>query len=316
MQNSLISRFVTLVCATLLAMVIPRPALGLVLVVQSSAAEVYQQAVSGFTQAFTPGVSLPGISSIEKVEIVVLDPASSDTIQLTTQKHQSLQPKIIVAVGSLALKSVASFSGPVLFLMVPDPDAIVPKHSDLSGVLMTAGPAQQLAAIKEIFPGSARIGLLHNPATSEDFLKLLQQAAASAGLTLVSIPAASDREAIRSVTELQGLMDVLLLTPETSLVSPALLEALTLLSLEKKIPLVAFAPKYLMQGAALVVFSLPEAMGRQAGVMVRERLSRPFSKTISREYATEIILLTNPRIIQKMGISVVPSTINKGKLLP
>lgn len=316
MENSLIRRFCTIICATLLAMVIPRPGIGQVLVVQSSAVEVYQQAVSGFSQTFIPTVSLPGIPSIQPSEIIVLDPKSPDNSLLVTRKYQALQPKIIVAVGSLALTTVASLSSPIVYLLIPDPDFIVSPRPGLTGIRLAVAPAQQLAAIKKNFPASTRIGLLHNPASSVDSLELAHRAAASLGLTLVSIPAGSDREAILAVAERERLIDALLLTPEPTLISPTLLDALALFSLEKKIPLIAFAPKYLEQGVAMVVFATPEAMGRQAGQMARDSQNRPLSGIAFPEYATEATVLTNPRIMRKMGIPPVPPIANQGRLIP
>lgn len=315
MPNRRISRFATLVCILMLAMAIPRLGFGQVLIVQSSAAEIYNQAVSGFTQTFTPTASLPGVSSIEEVEIVVLGPASAaNNAQLTTRKYQSMQPKLIVAVGSLALKSVASLPGPVIYLLVPAPEAIVGARVALAGVMMTPSPAQQLAPIKKTFPGRTRIGLLHNPAVSGDFFKLAHDSTESVGLSLVSIPAASDREAILAVGEGAEKIDALLLTPDSSLISPTLLEALALFSLEKKIPLVAFAPKYLEYGAAMVVFASPLEMGYQAGRMAREHLGRPYTEKTSPTYVKEVSILTNPRIVRRMGTSSAPSASHKDRL--
>lgn len=316
MENSLKRRFVILVCAMLLALGVPRSGIGQVLIVQGSAMEVYRQAVSGFNQEFTPTTSLPGISSVQPTETMILEPDSLDNVNFVARKYQSLQPKIIVAVGSLALSSVASLPGPVIYLMVPDPDSIVRPRSGLAGVRMTVLPERQLSSVKEVFPDRTRIGLLHDPASSLGFLKQAQGAAESVKLTLVSIPASSDREAIQLLIKRENAMDALLLSPEPSLISPTLVDALAQFSLEENIPVIVFAPKYLEMGAAMAIFSSPQAMGRQAGRMVREYLLRPFPDSVSMEFSTEAAVQTNPRVIQKMGTPFISTTIKGGAFLP
>jgi putative ABC transport system substrate-binding protein len=294
--------YLIILCATLLVMASVRPGLAHeVLIVQSSAIGAYQEAVSGFDQAFG-STSMEGIASIQASQALILDPAAADSIHTVTRKYQDLQPNLIVAVGTAALEAVKDLPGPIIYLMVPNPEAVAGKRTNITGIRMATGPKQQLAAIKAAFPSAKKIGLLHNPATAGNFPSLARKAAEGLGLTLVDAPAANDREASILIPQMAGRIDALLLTPDPTLISEPLLSALTLVSLEKKIPLIAFAPKYLKQGAAMVVFTSPEQLGRQAADMAKRLLAAPAHGPVRPEYGQETTVLTNERIIKTLGI--------------
>lgn len=295
----------TIALATLLVMALPCPGLGHVLIVQGSAIEAYQQAVAGFKQAFATA-SLPGIASIQPDVTLVLDPEHQDSIHDVSRKYQDLQPEIIVAVGTPALEATQGLSCPIVYLMVPNPEPLVRQRPNITGIRMATGPKEQLMAIKETFPAVTRIGLLHNPERGGDFLALAQAAAGQLRLTLVSAPATDDREASQDLTRLAGQVDAILLTPEPSLISQTLLNALAIFSLEQRVPLIAFAPKYLEQGAAMAVFTSPVQSGRQAAELVKRALTGQGPKGAPPEYGHEATVLTNDRIIKKLGVLANP----------
>ncbi len=272
-----------------------------VMIVQGSTLEAYQRATSGFNQVFAT-ISLPGVASIQAVQTVVLDPAADNNVQSVAQKYQDLQPNLIVAVGSPALEAVKDLVCPIVYLMTPNPEAIVRPRPTITGVKMLTSPEAQLSAIKATFPTIKKIGLIHNPASSGDFSSLIQTVAARLQLTLIEVAAVSDRESILRLTDLAAQLDAMLLTPDPAIISPSLLEALTLVSLEKKIPLIAFAPKYLDQGAALAIFTTPEQIGRQAAELAKRFLAAPAQGEIKPEYGKEATVLTNARIIEKLGL--------------
>lgn len=289
-------------CAMLMVMTDLRAGLAhQVMIVQGSALEAYQRAVSGFNQAFST-FSLPGVASVQAVQIVILGPSADSNWQSVTQNYQALQPNLIVAVGSPALEVVKDLGCPIVYLMTPNPEAIIGQRPAITGVKMPTSPEAQLTAITKTLPTIRKIGLLHNPATSGDSPGLFQTTAGRLELTLTEVAAGNDREAILALTEVAAQLDAMLITPDQALLTPSLLEALALLSLEKRIPLIAFAPKYLEQGAALAIFTSPEQLGRQAAEMARRLLTAPVQGEIKPEYGKEATVQTNDRIIQKLGI--------------
>ena len=289
-----------IVCLTLMAKACP--SLGLeVLIVQTSTVKAYQQAVRGFKQGYDVIAPLRTIS-ILPVETLVLDPKATGTV---SQKYQDLKPNLILAVGTKALEEVKDLPVPIIYLMVPNPEAVIGQRTTITGVRMATEPKQQMAAIKAAFPAAKNIGLLHNPSTASDFSGLARQAAEGMGLTLVDALAANDREASILSSRMAGI-DVLLLTPDATLISETLLGALALVSLEKRIPLIAFAPKYLNHGAAMVVFTSPEQLGRQAADMAKKALSRPLHESVSPEYGQETTVLTNQRVVKTLGLIAAP----------
>jgi len=273
-----------------------------VMIVQSSSVDAYQKAVSGFEQAFARSTSLPGISSIQPTQTIVLDPAGKDAVSVVAKSYQTLLPEVVVAVGNGALEAVKDLNGPIVYLLVANPEAIAQQRTNITGIKMTPGPLPQLARLQAALPSARKIAVLFDPATSADFVSLAQAAAGALDLTLVKAPAKDDREAILLIGGLAGQIDAIWLLPEPALISPALLNALALLSLEKHIPLIAFAPKYLELGAALAIFSSPEQLGMQAADLVKRLMSAPAGEAVRPEYGREAAVLANERIIQKLGL--------------
>lgn len=272
-----------------------------VLLVQSSAIEAYQKAASAFTQRYSCSPSLPGIATIQSTQTVVLDPAAKDAASVVATQYQSVSPEVVVAIGAPALEAVKDLSGPVVYLLVPNPAPIVGERHNITGISMMPGPLPQLTAIKSGFPAVNRIGILFNPAASAAFVALAQEAAKSLELSLVQAPASADREAILLISSLAGKLDAIWLLPEPSLVTPLLLKAVGILSLDNRIPLVSFSPKYLELGAAMAVYSSPEQQGQQAAELAK-RLTRTPSQEVGKpEYGRETTVLTNERIIQNLG---------------
>lgn len=291
-----------LACATLLAMVLPRPGEGHVLIVQGAAIDAYQQAVDGFTKHFTSS-SMPGIASLQPSETIILDPADHDSTSTVNRKEQELQPELIVAVGTPALEAVKRLPPPIIYLMVPNPDPLIAGRSDITGVKMMSSPELQFAAIKTTFPAVTRVGFLHNPQRNIGVTDLAREAANRLDLTFIDLTAASDRQALTVMNGMQGnRLDALIIAPEPSIISPILMEGLTLFSLEQQVPLIVFAPKYLQLGGAMTIYTTPEQAGRQAAEMAKRILNNPQRVAAPPEYGHEATVLTNDRIIHQLGV--------------
>jgi putative ABC transport system substrate-binding protein len=295
-------RLISIACALLLVLSLPSPGLGHVLIVQSSAIDAYQQAVAGFNQHFAT-TSMPGIAAIQPAETMVLDPADPESGTLVVRKVQELQPGLILAVGTKALEAVQGLATPTIYLLVPNPDPLVGKRRDVSGVRMMTGPEQQLTTIKATFPAVTRVGLLHNPQRSPDLGDLARETAKGLHLKIIELTAGDDRQALSAMNGMQGdHLDALIVAPEPSFITPILMEGLTIFSLEQQVPLIAFAPKYLEQGAAMVIFTTPEQTGRQAAEMAKRTLTGPTRLLPRPEYGQEATVLTNDRVIEQLAV--------------
>jgi putative ABC transport system substrate-binding protein len=115
---------------------------------------------------------------------------------------------------------------------------------------------------------------------------------------------------------LSAELDAIWLRPDPALISPTLLQALALVSLEKRIPLLAFAPKYLEYGAAMAIYSSPEQLGQQAADLVKRLLRDPSAEATLPEDGREVTVLTNERIIQNLGLTFKPLTTHEGQEAP
>lgn len=288
----------------------PRPGLAdQVMIVQGSSIEAYQRAVSGFNQIFGASPSLPGIASIQPAQVVVIDPDDREAPEKILRRYQELQPRVIVAIGSQALEAVKDLNSAILYLLVANPEAIIQQRANITGIRMLTAPAPQLTTIKETFPAVKRIGLLHNPQSSADFLSQAYDAAGRLDLTIVSAPASSDREAFTLLEGMADSLDAVWLIPDNTLISPILLNGLALLTLKNGIPLIAFAPKYLDLGAAMAIYTSPEQSGVQAANLVKRLLQQPSAGERKAEFGAEATALTNVTILRKLGLtSKLPSS--------
>lgn len=287
-----------------------------ILVLRSSPLKPYDEAIAGFNRAIAGLAAPPGLKTIAPYSLHQLDIAGPDPVNSAAEKIADLHPDLVVAVGGEALAAVQDLKCPIVYLLVANPDAIGGPRPNITGLKMTPGPRPQLTAIKSAFPTVKRIGLLFNPATSTDFVSLAEGAAQGLALSLVKIPASSDREAILLMDDLSAELDAIWLRPDPALISPTLLKALALVSLERRIPLLAFAPKYLEFGAAMAIYSSPEQLGRQAADLVKRLLSDPSAGATKPEDGREVTVLANERIIQKLGLTFKPLTTPEGQEAP
>lgn len=291
----------TVLCWTVAVLPCPVGA-GEVLIVNSSPSEPYLQAIDGLNQVLG-GTSYQGVKSIQQAESEVFPVDLIQTNALFNQKIKHGQ--VLVAVGSKALSAVAGISGPIpiVYLMATHPEKFSKGNVNITGVSLIVAPENQLAVIADYLPTVKTLGIIYDVGKSADLVKSFERSAKKRGSFSVEPKEVVQAKEVGTVlAELKDSVDALLLVPDTTVVSAVNLEALSLYSLNRNKPLIAFAPQYLKYGASLVIYSTPEAMGQQAGRMVLRLLAGKTLAETPPETCQTFTVEINPRILRKLGI--------------
>lgn len=297
-------RTLVLVLAVLLS-VLAYPSIGAcdgVLVVRSAPVQVYDEAIRGFLQSFSSFRPTAGVKSIASPTVRQFDVTGPESEPDPNGRIDTLRPDLIVAVGAKALAAVSYFPGPVVSLMVGDPDSITKVSSSVTGVRMTSEPAELLGAIRTSFPAFNAIGILYDPGKSKTLVGSLLKAVQSVpGISLAPVEVTEAKAVHAALAHLENI-DAILLVPDTTVITAENLDIFSLFSLKNKKPILAFAPQYLKRGCAAAIYATPESMGRQAARMaVRLLTVEPF-EAIPPEESQSLTVEVNNRILQLLGI--------------
>jgi len=159
---------------------------------------------------------------------------------------------------------------PVVYCAIPHPQRFDLDADWMAGVKSDVDPAREVAALKQIVPGATSIGYLCGAGADPDERRRARAAAKGAGLAFVEAPIASAADlpgvARRLATEVQALWmpaDPLVATPEG-------FKFLLALSLQSRLPILAFTDALVKKGA-LVAVSPDYA---EAGGLVAQQVRR------------------------------------------
>ena len=272
------------------------------LIVNSSPRKPYLQAIAGLNKVFAR-VSYQGVKTIHRAESDVVTLNSRQDVDSVTTEIQSQQPQIIVAVGSKALAAVADLPQTIVYLMVATPQKISRGKPNISGISLMVDPQKQLAAIVEQLPFVKKIGVIYDPHKSGDQITALEQYAQQGGLPgLVTREVSRSIEVNAALRTLGPSVDALLFVADTTVLTDANLDLFSLYSLDKRKPLIAFAPHYLKRGIALVTYVTPKDMGEQAGEMVLHLLAGN-AVADRAEPGRRLTVRTNSKILENLGLA-------------
>ena len=212
------------------------------------------------------------------------------------------QPRLIVAIGADALEQVRQVRTiPIIYLMVLNPSRIVPEAKNITGVLMTPSPAQQIDLIRKALPNVSKIGVLYDPNNLTKFIRQAADAARPLGLELVIREVRTPREVPGALLRLRDEIDAFWMLPDPSVVTPETMEFFILFSGENRIPLVTFSRKYVDMGALLALDVDPFDMGMQAGEMACRIIQGTDIRALPRVDARKIIKWVNPSVARRLG---------------
>lgn len=221
-----------------------------VLLVPSGNAEPYRLFSNAFRQ------SLP--ADIQVNEIKLEDFTGSEKADL------------VVTIGMRAAGLVVKkASMPVIAAMLPSYDyaALKPVQPvGLSGIFVDQPWARQVGLLRAAFPKRTQVGVLISPDAGLDIDKLRMRLR-DAGESLVSeaVPRGTLFEKLEKVL---SRSQVLLAVPDIAIYNSNTIRDIMLSSYQHRVPVVAFSQAFVNAGALCAIYSTPDQLAAQAGLMV------------------------------------------------
>ncbi|CAG0948136.1 hypothetical protein PLCT2_00002 [Planctomycetaceae bacterium] len=262
-----------------------------VLIVQSNRERAYYEVAKGFRSVVGQRCD----------PLVLADSEEKDLVRTI----RNLRPRLIFAIGANALKKVLAMGDiPTVYAMVFNPEAKVAEGVDVTGVGMRLGPEHQLALIKHVLPRARKIGLLSDPDKTGPLTRQAIRGADEVGIDLVVRDVRQTRDVPGIIDGLKGMVHAFWLLPDSTVVSPQTLEYLQLVSVESRIPFIAFSDEYLKNGALMSVGIDPPDIGRQAGELAARILAGTLARNLPPVEPRRAKVHVNGKVARQLDIVI------------
>ncbi len=249
----------------------------------------YEEALLGFTGACGCLVTDFIINEQEGIDVA--------------RSVRRLRPRLIVAIGLEALLAVKGIADvPIVYLMVLDPEANLSGERNVTGVSLGVPPAKQLSWIKKVLPAARRVGVLYNPLKIGRLVKEARTASRALNLELIAKEIGNPKEVPARLQEMRNEVDLLWMLPDTTVLTAETVEAMLLFSIENRLPLVAFSPRYVDLGALCSIDVNIRDCGAQAGEMAARLLAGTPIENVPHTTPRRAVLTVHLRTAAKMGL--------------
>ncbi len=258
------------------------------LIVQSSHSRVADAAVAGFRSA----------CNLESRTLILSDYAKVDLPRIVREE----QPDLVLTVGEnayIAARKVRTV--PVIAILSLSLSADRKSPANITGVDVRVPSANYLKLFAAL--GAKRVGVVYRPDQNGAYLQAARSAATKQGITLLIHPADTPRDAILKLRDLKGHADALWLIPDSVTLAAPAQDALFLHSLEQKEPVVGFLRENLKHGAAVVLASDWQKMGRQAGEAANRLLDGSSPQEFRPQYTHNFAMLKNDNVLRVLGLN-------------
>jgi putative ABC transport system substrate-binding protein len=228
-----------------------------------------------------------------------------------------LRPDAVVAIGMDALTALQSVRNvPVFYTMAAGTRPVSQELHNFSGVSMFIPPERQLDMIRELFPKAKRIGLIFDARNTAPLVDRIIHHGQANNMEIVFRRAETAGDVPRLLEALQGKIDVFLMLPDVTVVTPKTVDLLMLFSFRNRIPVFTFSEKYLDVGAVAALVVSPRDLGAQTGEIARERLKHTSAAAPVRAFARKHILMVNATVAKKLGIVIRDEILKKSVVFP
>lgn len=262
-----------------------------VIVVKSADIAPYNEAVASFEKNCRCNIRELSLTEIDENTLL--------------QEIRVEAPALILTVGVDALMRVSSITNlPIVYSMVPSSSLTRAAGKNVSGVSMHVSPEKYLSALIDLFPEAKRIGIVYDPKNLDAFVKEAEQIARRKGVELVLREVQRAGDFPSSIDSLERKIDLFWMLPDGTVVNAETFKYLLGFSFRTRVPVFTFSRKYVENGAATGLFTLPADIGAQAGEMARQILTDKALKTPHRADARKAAVMVNDRILQKLGVTV------------
>jgi putative ABC transport system substrate-binding protein len=264
-----------------------------VLVVSEAGVDAYNEALSGVTMVLPAG------------SFRLVDAGGKAFDHEIAGALEGNESRVIIAVGSRALAEVrARHAGlPIVSTMVVhagEADAAVRR------VAVEIPLSVQLAAMKSLWPGRVRAGIIRGHGQARVPIEVLEAIARKEGFSLAVVDCDGPPHLLKALAAFKGKVDFVLCPPDSDLYNAVTIKPLVLASLEQRLPLVGFSPAFVRAGAAAGIFPDYGDMGRQSAEMAL-RLMRG-EDHVGDEAPRKVSVAVNQRVTRLLGVEFRPDS--------
>ncbi len=274
-----------------------------VTVVQSSMAKPYQEVHNSFSQELRHRLPRSGLKAIASFQENSIYLTKDDQPKVTRSLVLSQSPDLIVAIGQQALAVVSPITTiPIITLLVAVPERVSGPQDNILNCPLTTRPGQALKEILQRLPKIKRIGVVYDPSRSGSKIKAIKKACPD--LLFIERPISNSRYVIKETESLAGKIDLLLMVPDITAVTPLTESTYILFSLQQRVPLVGFTAQHLKRGATFAYVFDFASMGNQAAALASKlKKGTPLTRLKTPDYAASR-LLTNEIVAKKLGLQL------------
>jgi hypothetical protein len=189
------------------------------------------------------------------------------------------QAEVVVAIGVKAFQAVAAgdVHQPVLGVLIPRSTfekiirqtARAQEGRHFSAVYLDQPLARQLELVRQVLPGSARVGAVFGP-DSRQLRNALEAEAERVGIKLRAERVASDEDLYPALQRVLEDSDLLLALPDPLVFNSGTIQSIMLTGYRYRLPVIGFSVAYVKAGALAAVYSTPTQLAHQAAELLRQ----------------------------------------------
>jgi len=251
----------------------------------------YQEAIKGFQSVWDTDIERFVISESKEGDIV--------------KEIMEREPAIILAIGMDALEKIKDIEDiPVIYLMIPNPDALTQKNRNITGVKMNIKQEDQVSLFLKAVPSMKNIGLLYTHEKTGHLAQRAVEACENAGINLIAKEIRSPRDVPSEIKGMEGRIDGFWMLPDVTVFSSEGIKYLFLFSMKNKVPILTFSEIHLESGALISIGMDPFDMGAQAGEMAQQMLKGKSVSDMPPVDARKALVSVNMKIAGKLGITI------------
>lgn len=248
------------------------------------------------------------------------------TDQALPKRILERKPALIFAVGTDAARLMQAHYAslpqaqqvPVVFALVIDPVELgliasaERSGTRFAGVALVMRPQRQLQALRDVAPQASRVGVLYNPAdkASQRLLALAREDAGRLGLSLVEAHAPDPSQLGAALQTLQGKVDALWLMPDPVCAGAEPFRQILAWAQAQKVPLVAFAERFVRDGALLGVGVDLAEQGALAAELVARILGGEKPEELPLLTPRRVLTYYNLKTAHELNIEIPPMLLN------
>jgi ABC-type uncharacterized transport system substrate-binding protein len=269
-----------------------------VLVVLSSDALPYNEALAGFREAYGSTVS---------------------SVQLSKQKFVAPPPhSLVVAFGTKAAVDVSSsFEGPMIYGVTPGFKLPVdPESRTLIHVHTSPSVPLVVQRYKEIQPSLHRLAVIWIGESIADLFDKKGEVKTSFGVDLLSVRLRRLEDLPDQLRNLEGKVDAIWMPPDAALITPQNFAVVREFCLAQHLAFYVPSDGLVDKGATAAVYTSFRDLGRLAGVIARQSADGNLGESRS-VFPDKTSMAINVAAANRIGLKITPATLQKAdKIVP